>query len=752
MGFFNLHGASACRQWLSALLMCLLLSVLLPFTPPAGEAWAQKPKEVVANSELSAAETQQLLELLQNDSKRQELIKQLQLLEKAQSATEQEPAPTVVALGAVKQRLEALQTFNHKVWTNLKASADLIPWLQQQWGTTAKRQAWLRGSAFFLIIVLSSHLAAWLCRRLLGAWRQRQQASATDAPHRHLAPWQNFAGQLLPIGVFLAVGYGLCGFLPTAGPVRLVALAWIHAFSISGLCLALFALLWGLDHRPGLLTISEDNRHRLRISLCRPLRFAIYGFFALEAARLLGVPHPLHTALLKLWGLLLSLLVLQLLFKQRVPVRQALLKALDPDTKHWGSLGQYLCLYWHWPIAVYVAGLYLVWALRVPQGFAFMSKATLLSLLVLLALHVLLRSLHRPESQELAIPESWQRALPDIEQRLHRYRQLTRKLLFGTLWTLAILVILQIWQLNLLSWLLSAQGRPLLLTLIRAAAIIVMGIIVWQLATMFITAYLTKEENTLGEINPRSQTLLTLAQKGLAILLVIVIGLMTLAELGINIAPLLAGAGVLGLAVGFGAQKLVQDVITGVFILLEDQVSVNDVVTMGDKTGVVEAVSLRTVTLRDLSANVHTIPYSSISTVSNFTKNYSYYLLNVGVAYREDTDEITAVLQELGREMEQDREYGSSLLGPEALEILGVDAFADSAVYIKGRLKTRPGKQWWVGREFNRRMKKRFDELNIEIPFPHQTIYFGENKEGQAPPAHIALQQSPSAEIPEAGS
>jgi small conductance mechanosensitive channel len=150
---------------------------------------------------------------------------------------------------------------------------------------------------------------------------------------------------------------------------------------------------------------------------------------------------------------------------------------------------------------------------------------------------------------------------------------------------------------------------------------------------------------------------------------------------------------------------------------------------------VVEAVSIRTLRLRDLSGTVHTIPYSAITTVSNLTKEFSYYILDVGIAYREDVDKVMDVLREIGREMREDPEFGPHILEP--LEVLGVDSFADSAVVIKARIKTRPIKQWWIGREFNRRMKKRFDELDIEIPFPHQTLYFGVDKDGNAPPMRI---------------
>jgi small conductance mechanosensitive channel len=208
-----------------------------------------------------------------------------------------------------------------------------------------------------------------------------------------------------------------------------------------------------------------------------------------------------------------------------------------------------------------------------------------------------------------------------------------------------------------------------------------------------------------------------------------------LAEIGVNANALLAGAGVVGLALGFGSQRLVQDLITGLFILVGDTVRVGDVVDLGGKAGVVEAISMRTITLRDYNGNVHTIPYSSINIVTNMTKDFSFAVFDIGVAYKEDVDRVMDVLRELESQLR--REWPYRRLIQEPLEIAGVDAFRDSAVIIKARFKVRAGEQWKVGREFNRRIKKRFDELGIEIPFPHQTVYFGRDKEDSGPPVEI---------------
>lgn len=213
-------------------------------------------------------------------------------------------------------------------------------------------------------------------------------------------------------------------------------------------------------------------------------------------------------------------------------------------------------------------------------------------------------------------------------------------------------------------------------------------------------------------------------------------GMMVLSEVGVDLKPLLAAAGLGGLAIGFGAQSLVKDVISGFFILLEDSIRVGDVVEIAGVGGLVEQVKLRTVVLRDETGSTHVIPNGTINTVKNMTQLYSYYVFNIGIAYRENVDEVMALLKDIAEELRQDAEFAGDILEP--LEMSGVDQFADSAVIIKCRIKTKPIQQWRIGREMNRRIKNTFDAKGIEMPFPHQTIYWGAPKAGTPPPLYVA--------------
>lgn len=228
-----------------------------------------------------------------------------------------------------------------------------------------------------------------------------------------------------------------------------------------------------------------------------------------------------------------------------------------------------------------------------------------------------------------------------------------------------------------------------------------------------------------SESEKRVETIVRLVRQATLIALWLTVSLVILKELGIEIAPIIASAGIVGLAVGFGAQNLVRDVISGFFIILENQIRVGDVAIVNGTGGLVEKINFRTTVLRDLGGAVHVFPNGTISTLSNLTNEWSAYIFDIGVAYKENTDHVVNVMREVSATMLEDDKYGELIL--EEPEIFGVDKLADSSVVIKGRIKTKPIRQWEVGREYLRRIKLAFDEKNIEIPFPHRSIYFGEH-------------------------
>ncbi len=264
---------------------------------------------------------------------------------------------------------------------------------------------------------------------------------------------------------------------------------------------------------------------------------------------------------------------------------------------------------------------------------------------------------------------------------------------------------------------------------IQIVVILVGAFIVIRVLRILINKYrekMTSAEKISAERSKRLETLSGIIETTITVVVLIAALLMVLKEAGIEIAPLLAGAGIVGLAVGFGAQSLVKDVISGFFILLENHMNVGDVVRIAGEAGLVESINLRITTLRDLEGKVHVIPNGEIKVVTNFTREWSRALLEIGVAYKEDVDRVIEVLKEVGEELRQDEKFAPLILEP--MEILGLDSFGNSSVNIKLMFKTQPIKQWAVAREYRRRVKKAFDRENIEIPFPHVTLYMGEGE------------------------
>jgi len=267
-----------------------------------------------------------------------------------------------------------------------------------------------------------------------------------------------------------------------------------------------------------------------------------------------------------------------------------------------------------------------------------------------------------------------------------------------------------------------------------AHGIKIVGIILaTQLLLLFLKVIVGRFEkhfisNTTTEKGKRAKTLSSIINKTVMITVYTTALIMIVAECGVAIGPLLAGAGIAGLAIGFGAQNLVKDIISGFFVILENQIRVGDVVTIAGVSGMVEEISLRTTRLRDVEGRVHIVPNGLIEVATNFTCEWSRALVEIGVAYKEDIDRVTAVLQTVGTALCADPNFKDMILEPMTMQ--GVDSLGESSVNIRMFFKTVPIRQWEVAREFRKRVKKAFDEQGISIPFPHRTIYMGSNTPG----------------------
>lgn len=273
---------------------------------------------------------------------------------------------------------------------------------------------------------------------------------------------------------------------------------------------------------------------------------------------------------------------------------------------------------------------------------------------------------------------------------------------------------------------------------LQIALIIVLALVAQVSSTRLIRSIRIRiaARMTDGEQIRRAETLGRVLRYLATVLITVIAAIMVLSAVGISIAPFLGAAGVVGLAIGFGAQSLVKDYFTGMLLLFEGQITKGDIVKVADKAGVVEDLTLRFVQLRDYDGHVHFVPNGEITSVTNMTRNFAFAVVDVGVAYREQLDQVKDVIIREATQLATDVEFSTRILAP--FEFAGVERWDDSAVILRGRFKVQPIEQWNVRREFLRRLKDAFDRETIEIPFPHLTVYAGADRQGAAPPFRLA--------------
>ncbi|PTX56169.1 small-conductance mechanosensitive channel [Litoreibacter ponti] len=398
-----------------------------------------------------------------------------------------------------------------------------------------------------------------------------------------------------------------------------------------------------------------------------------------------------------------------------------------------------LALIWHWFALVYLTAIFIVVMTQPAETTFAVLIASGKVLATLVAASLVSGMLARSIATGISLPEDVTMKLPLLEPRLNGFMTRALGAVRLVIMAIAVFFILDIISvLDVRGWLGTQFGQELAGTLVTLGLILVVAFALWLAMTSWVDFRLNPEYGAVP--TARETTLLSLLRNALTIVLVVLTLMFCLSEIGLDIGPLLASAGVLGLAIGFGAQKMVQDIITGVFIQFENAINVGDVITVGGTTGGVEKLSVRSVSLRDVHGVFHIIPFSSVDMVSNFSRDFSFAVCDMGVAYRENVDEVREVMHACFDELREHPDQGGFILGD--LEWFGVQSFGDSAVVLRCRIKTLPGKQWGVGRAYNEILKRQFDAAGIEIPFPHQTIFFGESKDGKTQPLKVVSDET----------
>jgi small conductance mechanosensitive channel len=552
-----------------------------------------------------------------------------------------------------------------------------------------------------------------------------------------------FVLEALPIGAFAVVAYSVLPLVQPRKPTLLTAQVIIHAVVTARLIMAAARVALVSPGAATLHALGEETRNYLYIWARRFTSWAVYGFALAEATWWLGVPGAIYTLLLRGTLLVLGGLAIVFILQNRAAMAELLRGKLGadgrPNGRGWRLLRQRLADAWHVVAITYVVGIFGTYVLRIRGGGVFVFRATVLSVVVLVAAGLIVHFVRRSSQRGFAIRADLKARFPTLEARANRYLPALTIATATVVYFFAALALLQAWGIDAFAWFTTTFGRKIAGSLLSIVAVLVVSLVIWELFGSAIERYMNHIDADGRPVSrsARARTLLPLFRTAVFILLFTVVTLIVLSELGLDIAPLIAGAGVVGIAIGFGSQALVKDVITGLFILLEDTLAVGEVVDVGkNHIGSVEAITIRTIRLRDMSGTVHTIPFSEVSTVRNMTRDYAYFVADVGVVYREDPDHVVAVLRKVAADLAKDPAWAPSIAEP--LEVIGVDRFTDSAVVIRVRLKTVPLRQWPVGREFNRRMKKAFDAAGIEMPAANQARYLPEGD-----PAGVPATQGP---------
>jgi small-conductance mechanosensitive channel len=736
-----------------ALASVLVISSALTPLARAAAPTAPQPRPADAQSSgltaaPSADELQALTRTLEDPAARGRLIGELRALAAASRAEPGAAAPAtprkapqeigVALLALISGQINRIST-DVAAMAGLARSFALADWARRLATDPLLQLRWGQSLAVIFAAVGLALLAERVCKALTR--RVRRRPPAERPVWRVVAFAREIALRWAPPAAFASAGYATLAAVVTFWTVepaaRAAAVAILNAHVLAGAVIgaagaALTPSVAGVAGR------AEETASYWQVWIGRLTRLAVYGYFAFTFALDVGVDPALVRLLARVGGLAIVSLLVMLILQNRAAVARALRGGEMSDRQRiLPRIRRRVAEIWHWVAIVYLLAAYGLWASGAPEVFGFMIRASAISALVVVIAGLATIAGVDLVGTLLKIGSDLAQRIPSLQDRVNRYALVLTGALQAAIGLVGLALILQAWGVDPIGWLSTAIGRRLLEEIVVIGLSIAIAAAVWEAAGLFIDVYLTRPgvDGTPVERSARLRTLLPLARRTLAIVLGGVVFLVFLSEIGLNIGPLLAGAGIAGITIGFGAQSLVKDVINGIFILAQDAVAVGDVVTVADCSGLVEDLSIRSIRLRALDGTVILVPFSEIRTVRNLTKEFSYALFDIGVSYREDVDEVVRIVTKLADELRTDPEYAWRILEP--IEVLGLDQFADSAVIIKARIKTRPIQQWTVLREFNRRLKRRFDELGVEIPFPHRTLYFGVDRRGEAPPARV---------------
>ncbi len=754
----------------SILLACALFA--FPASAQTGAApKAASPATDSANV-LTSDQAQRALETLQDDKKRAQMIETLRAIANASPQTQAaQPAPepqSAIPLTADSLGAQLLLTVSEQVGEISREVADVArtlthyrafyywivrtandPAAYNQLFDIAWKLALVFGCAFaaeWLVFHLIKRPVTLLETRVPQAARAAAQTLAMADPPSSAADvmgkagsqqrrlslaraWQSLvrlpfvlgrlALELLPVLVFVGVATMLLGTeIGNLVTTRLVILAVVNAYALSR---GLICVVRALAGPFGLFRVRAETAAYIEIWARRIVTVGVSGFAFANVALLLGLHRAGYAALLRLVMLIVHLFIVVIILQCRRPVADAIRAPAGREGAA-ARVRNRIAGLWHILAIALDLALWAVWAMNIRNGYSLLLQyfvgTIAVALITRLAIIVVLSLIDRGFSIG---PDILQR-FPGLESRANRYLPLLRKIVSSIIAFIGFVALLEVWGVDAIVWFYGGQiGSRLLSAVVTIGIAALAAAAIWEA----INALMDRQLNTLSRDGhyaraARLRTFQPMLRTALLCLIVTVVGLTALSEIGVNIAPLLAGAGIVGIAIGFGSQKLVQDLITGLFLLLENTVQVGDNVSVSGLSGTVENVSIRTIRLRAGDGAVHIVPFSAVTTITNASRGAGNAAVSVNVSYKEDTDRAGQILKDIVAEMRNETEYRQMIRGD--LELWGIDKVDGSMASIVGQIRCTDSGRWPVQREFNRRMKRRFQECGIEIASSGQTI------------------------------
>ncbi len=757
------------RPWLAALLLAAMLSCLsfvwqsaamaaapLPAPQPAASSTAQTPAALTPAA---------LADLLDNPEARKALVDEL----RAQSAGVK-PAPSGPAGTAghdkkptepgLQERIaDGVQRFLTGVAADMGQGVDDMRALAS--GRSLRMDAGTASTALLpLTLAAIATIIAFLVLRLIAIriytridrWVAEHGAESIASPARGAPASMRvlyrrggaIVGALaIDVGVVLlaamAGGAAALWTTPGRGTLDTLAAVFLRAFVSVEIVKVVVRTVFAVRHpHLRLLPMSDELAKYWNAWLVRIVAAAGYGTLLVGPV----MAAALSPALGRLASMVIMLAVyvyaVRVIWQNRRSVRERLNRHAAGAATFVGSRLHFLSRVWHVLGIGYFTILLVVSQIDPTNALPFMARATAQTLLVIGVGSLLILLLNAVLAKPIQLSEDMRRRLPLLEARVNAYVPAILKVVGWIIRIVVVLLILDAWHaFDLSRWLASDAGGAAIKVVLNIVIVLLIAALAWTVIASIIEHRLSQREGR-GMPSARERTLLALFRNAALIVIVAMTLMVLLSQIGIDVGPLIAGAGVVGLAIGFGAQKLVQDIITGVFIQLENGMNENDVVQVAGVFGTVERMTIRSVGIRTLDGGYHLVPFSSVDVVANHMRDFSYHLGEYTIAHRESVDDAIEHLRAAFAELMTD-----TVLGPEILEditVAGVTAVNEKGVTIRILIKTTPGMQWAVQRGYNRLLKKHFDAAGIELPYPHTVVYFGQDKRGYAPAANVTLQ------------